>query len=327
MAELTTQYMGLTLSNPIIVASCSLTKSVDGVRACADAGAGAVVLKSLFEEQIKADVKELERNIWIAGHPEAVDYVRNIGLTLGPRQYLNLIEQAKQKVSIPIIASINCVSPGQWVDYAQSIANAGADALELNISVMPVEPERSSEEIERMHFRILEDVKKRITLPVAVKLSPYFTSMARIAAELSQRGAAALVLFNRFYQPDINIDKMHLVAGYRFSSPEEMNVSLRWIALLTGRVACDFAASTGVHDGTGVIKQLLAGANAVQVCSALYVNGVSYIDTILTQVNEWMEQHAFVSLDEVRGQLSQSASDRPELYERVQYIKALVGIE
>jgi dihydroorotate dehydrogenase (fumarate) len=327
MVELTTRYMGLTLSNPIIVASCSLTKSVDGVCACADAGAGAVVLKSLFEEQIRADVKELERNIWISGHPEAVDYVRNVGFALGPRQYLNLIEQAKQKVSVPIIASINCVSPGRWADYAEKIAQAGADALELNISVMPVEPERGSEEIERMHFRIVEDVVKRIKLPVAVKLGPYFTSMARMATELCERGVAALVLFNRFYQPDINVDKLHLVAGYRFSSPEEMNVSLRWIALLAGRVACDFAASTGVHDGIGIIKQLLAGANAVQVCSALYVNRVSYIETMLTQVQEWMKQHSFASLDQVRGKLSQSESDRPELYERMQYIKALVGIE
>lgn len=325
--DLTTRYLGLVLSNPVIVASCSLTNSVDGVRACADAGAGAVVLKSLFEEQIKADVKKLERDIWISGHPEAVDYVRNVGLALGPREYLNLIEQAKRAVTIPVIASLNCVSPGQWPDYAKKICTAGADALELNISVMPVEPHRSSEEIENVYFRIVEEVKKRVDLPIAVKVGPYFTSTARMATELCRRGAAALVFFNRFYQPDINIDKMNLVAGYRFSSPEEMNVSLRWIALLAGRIQCDFAASTGVHDGVGVLKHLLAGANAVQVCSTLYVNGVQHIEKILTQIKEWMAQHKIASLGEIQGKLSQCESDRPELYERMQYIKALVGIE
>lgn len=327
MADLSTKYMGLDLSNPLIVASCSLTKTIDGIRQCADAGAGAVVLKSLFEEQIKADAKALERNLWLSGHPEAIDYVRNIGLRLGPREYLNLIEGAKRDVSVPIIASLNCVSPQWWVDYARKVASAGADALELNISVMPSDIQHSAKEIENVYFKILEGVKKRVDIPVAVKIGPYFTSMAQMASELCRRGAAALVLFNRFYQFDINIDKLEAAPGYRFSSPEEMAQSLRWIALLAGRVQCDLAASTGIHDGAGVVKQILAGAHAVQICSTLYLNGVNYIATMLEQIEVWMRQNSVASLAEVRGKLSYVESDRPEAYERLQYVKSLVGID
>ncbi len=326
MVNLSTHYMGLELSNPLIVASSSLTQTLKGVRKCADAGAGAVVLKSLFEEQIRADVKDLERNLWISGHPEAIDYVRNTGLSLGPREYLNLIKEAKREVSIPVIASLNCVSPSVWTDYAKKIASAGADAIELNISIMPTEPHRSSEEIEKRYFNILKSVRHHVDIPIAVKIGPYFTSMARMATELCRRGATALVLFNRFYQLDINIDKINLVAGYHFSSPEEMSVPLRWIALLAGRIPCDIAASTGVHDGQGVIKQILAGAQAVQLCSTLYLKGIKHISTICEQIELWMKQHNFDSIEQMRGMVSQKESDRPELFERLQYIKALVGI-
>jgi dihydroorotate dehydrogenase (fumarate) len=327
MADLSTNYMGLHLRNPLIVASSSLTKTIEGVERCANAGAGAVVLKSLFEEQIEADTQELEQNVWLAGHTEAYDYVRNMGIELGSRDYLTLIEAAKKRVTIPIIASLNCITPQWWTRYAQRIEIAGADALELNIAVLPSDPLRSDQEIEHLYFRILDEVKKSIRIPIAVKIGPYFTSMARMANELCNRGAGALVLFNRFYQLDINIDKLSLVPGYRLSSPEEMSMSLRWISLLTGRVTCDLTAATGVHDGVGVIKQLLAGASTVQICSTLFINGIEYIAKILGQVDMWMEKHKFANLDHIRGKLSQAASDRPEFYERLQYIKALVGIE
>jgi dihydroorotate dehydrogenase (fumarate) len=192
---------------------------------------------------------------------------------------------------------------------------------------MPSDLDRSDEEIASIYFKILEEVKKCIEIPIAVKIGPYFTSMAQMADELSERGASALVLFNRFYQFDINIEKLELAPGYRFSSPEEMNLSLRWIALLSGRVNCDLAASTGVHSGAGVIKQLLAGASVVQVCSTLYLNGLEQIDRLLGYIEVWMKGHGFDSIDQIRGKLSQMQSDRPELYERLQYIKALVGIE
>jgi dihydroorotate dehydrogenase (fumarate) len=327
MVDLSTEYMGLQLRNPLIVASCSLTNTSEGVRRCADAGAGAIVLKSLFEEQIRVETEDVEKYLWASGHPEALDYVRNLGMELGPREYLNLVKEAKSVVSIPVIASLNCISPEWWADYAMQIEAAGADALELNIAVTPTDLNRTHEEIVGLYFRILEEVKKCIGIPIAVKIGPYFTSMAQMADELSKRGAAALVLFNRFYQFDINIDKLELASGYRFSSPEEMNLPLRWIALLADRVACDLAPSTGVHDGTGFIKQLLAGASAVQICSTLYLNGLEQIDRILGYTEDWMKGHDFDSVDQIRGKLSQTHSDQPELYERLQYIKALVGIE
>jgi dihydroorotate dehydrogenase (fumarate) len=250
-----------------------------------------------------------------------------MGMALGPREYLKLIEAAKSKVSVPIIASLNCISPKWWTGYAKQIAAAGADGLELNISVMPSDPGRTSEEIESLYPEILEGVRAETDIPIAVKIGSHFSSIARIADELCKRGASALVLFNRFYQLDIDIEKLKLAPGYRFSSPDEISVPLRWIALLSGRVKCDLAASTGVHDGAGVIKQLLAGAAVVQICSTLYVNGLEQVGRMLGQLEEWLKRHDFESTDQMRGKMSQMESDRPELYERLQYIRALVGID
>jgi dihydroorotate dehydrogenase (fumarate) len=285
------------------------------------------VLKSLFEEQIQAETEDLEQYVWMSGHTEAFEYISKMGMALGPREYLKLIEAAKSKVSVPIIASLNCISPKWWTGYAKQIAVAGADGLELNISVMPSDPRRSSEEIEGLYLEILAGVRAEIDIPIAVKIGSHFSSVARIADELCRRGASALVLFNRFYQLDIDIEKLKLTPGYSFSSPEEIGVPLRWIALLSGRVKCDLAASTGVHDGAGVIKQLLAGAAVVQICSTLYVNGLEQVSRMLRKLEEWMKRHDFESVAQIRGKMSQMESDRPELYERLQYIKALVGIE
>ena len=327
MVDLSTTYMGLRLNNPLVVASCSLTKTLKGIVKCAEAGAGAVVVKSLFEEQIKAEVKDLQQSAWISGHSEAIDYMRNIGRALGPQQYIELIKKAKQEVAIPVIASLNCITAQGYLDFAEKIITAGADAIELNISIMPVEPQRKSSAIEDMYLEVVEKVSKRVSIPIAVKVGPYFTTMAHMAHALCERGAAALVLFNRFFHPDIDIDNISLMTGYRFSTPDEIGVSLRWIALLAGRLPCDFAASTGVHDGAGVIKQLLAGANAVQVCSVLYLEGMQSIAAMLAQLNEWMEKHSFSSIDQFQGTLSQMETDRPELFERLQYIKTFVDID
>jgi dihydroorotate dehydrogenase (fumarate) len=327
MADLATSFMGLKLRNPLVVASCSLTNSIEGIQRCADAGAGAVVLKSLFEEQIESDTREVERNVWLTGHTEAYDYVRKIGIETSSHDYLTLLEKAKQAVAIPVIASLNCITPGWWTDYAKKIEAAGADALELNVAVLPSDPRHSGHEIEKLYYRIVEDVTHSVKIPIAVKIGPYFTSMAGVATELIDKGASALVLFNRFYQVDINIDKLSLVPGYRFSTPEEINFSLRWISLLAGRVKCDLAATTGVHDASGVIKQLLAGAVTVQVCSTLYIHGIGHIANMLSNIETWMKKHHFEVVSDFRGRLSQKDSDRPELYERLQYIKALVGIE
>jgi dihydroorotate dehydrogenase (fumarate) len=325
--DLSTKYMGLSLSNPLMVASCSLVSKIEGVQRCADAGVGAIVLKSLFEEQIQAETEDLEQHSWMSGHTEAFEYISKMGMALGPREYLKLIKTAKSKVSVPIIASLNCISPKWWTGYAKQIAAAGADGLELNISVMPSDPGRTGEDVEGLYFKILEGVRTEIDIPIAVKIGSHFSSIARIADALCRRGASALVLFNRFYQLDIDIDELKLTPGYRFSSPEEISVPLRWIALLSGRLKCDLAASTGVHDGAGVIKQLLAGAAVVQICSTLYVNGLEQVGRMLGQLEDWGKRHGFESLDQMRGKMSQMESDRPELYERLQYIKALVGID
>jgi len=327
MADLSTTYLGLKLRNPFIVASCSLSKTADGVRRCADAGAGAVVLKSLFEEQIMADAHGSEIDASFLWHPEALDYVQRMGLEFGPRQYLKLIEESKRAVSIPVIASLHCVSSGLWTDYVRQIAAAGADAVELNISVMLSDPKRAAGDVEHIYFDAVERVARLAKIPVAVKIGPYFTSVARIASELWMRGAAGLVLFNRFYQFDINVETMELSPGYKLSSPQEIALPLRWISLLSGKVKCDLAASTGAHDGAGAVKLLLVGATAVQLCSTLYKNGLGQIERVRADTESWMEKHGFKSVDQMRGKLSQARSDKPELYERLQYIKALVGIE
>jgi dihydroorotate dehydrogenase (fumarate) len=327
MSNLSTYYMGLQLDNPLVVASSSLTNSLDGVRRCADAGAGALVLKSLFEEQIKTETENLEEHLWLSGHPEAFEYLSNMSMELGPREYLSLINDAKKTVAVPVIASMNCITPKWWVEYARQIEAAGADALELNLSIMPSEPARPGEEIENLQYRVFDEVKGTIDIPIAVKIGPYFTSIARVVREFAERGASALVLFNRFYHFDIDVDKIALTSAYHFSTPEELHLPLRWIALLSGRVDCDLAASTGIHDGQGAIKQLLAGAAVVQLCSTLYTNGMEHIGRITEDISRWMARNNFESITQFQGKLSQVESDRPELYERLQYIKALVGIE
>jgi dihydroorotate dehydrogenase (fumarate) len=327
MADLSTTYMGLALRNPLIVASCSLTKSVDGVRRCSDAGAGAVVLKSLFEEQILADMHGTDAESKVLWHPEALDYIHRMGLELGPQDYLKLIRESKKAVPIPVIASLHCVSTGVWTNYVRQLADAGADAIEMNISVMLSDPRRESGAVERIYLETMEQTAHFVKIPIAVKIGPYFTSVARMASELWMHGAKALVLFNRFYQFDIDIEKMKLAPGYRLSSPQEIALPLRWISLLSGKVKCDFSASTGAHDAAGVIKLLLVGATTVQLCSTLYLNGLGRIEIIRKEMADWMDAHSFKSVDLMRGKLSQAQSDKPELYERLQYIKALVGIE
>ncbi len=327
MADLTTTYMGLELKNPIIVASSSLTGTLDGVRRCEQSGAAAVVLKSIFEEQIEAETAEVEREASPYDHPEAFDYVRQAGIRLSQDKYLGLIRDSKEEVSIPVIASLNCVNPDWWTDYAVRIADAGADAIELNIALLPTDPLRSVKEIEKTYARIIESVCRKVDLPVAAKIGPYFTSLPHTARELKGAGASSLVLFNRFYQLDIDVETMHLVPGYHYSSPEEIYVPLRWIAILSTQVGCDLAATTGVHDGAAVVKQLLAGARAVQVCSTLYKNGLERMGSIIGELTEWMTRHGFSTLEDFRGRMSMEVSDRPEQYERLQYIKVFAGLE
>jgi len=327
MINLSANYMGISLKNPIIISSCSLGHSAEGVKRLADAGAGAVVLKSLFEEQILADVNKLELESSAVAHPEEIDYLRQMGMSQKSDEYLKIIEKSKEAVDIPVIASVNCVSDRSWTDYAKYIEAVGADALELNIALMPKDPKEDPNDVEKKIYRIIEVVKHNINIPVAVKIGPYFTSMTRVAEGIRKSGASALVLFNRFYQPDINIETYEFQSKNRYSSPSEMSHSLRWIAILFEKFGGSLAGNTGIHDGEAVVKQLLAGASAVEICSTLYINGLGQIEIMLSFLEKWMRKNGYRDLDEFRGKISQKNALQPEYFERQQYIRALVGID
>ncbi len=328
MTDLSTEYLGLKLANPIIAGSSGFTKSADAVRECADAGAGAVVLKSIFEEQIAAEVDELAdasgESMW---HPEAAEYIGAYGRENAVDSYLRTIREAKRAVSIPIVASVHCVSAGGWTDFSRRLEQAGADALELNAFVMPSDPRRTGQQNEQVYLDLLKAVKERVSIPVSLKLGTHFSSLATSLARLDAAGADGLVLFNRFYCPDFDIERMQLVPAAIHSRPGDHVESLRWISILSGRLECELAASTGVHDGAVAIKQILAGAKAVQVCSALYKKGLETIGRIREQMRAWMKEHGMRSLADFRGRLAQSASDNPAAYDRVQFMKTSVGIE
>ena len=326
MADLTTKYLGMDLKNPVIVSSSNLTASADKIVDCEKAGAGAVVLKSLFEEQIQADTAKMMDNIDETQVSESFDYLTKTGNYHYIDEYLTLLEEAKSRVSIPVIASINCVSSGSWIDYAERLERLGADALELNVFVLPADVTKPGEDIEKVYIDVCRKVKKKIKIPFSLKIGPHFSGLANMIRSLADEGTAGFVLFNRFYQPDVDIESLKIVPAKILSAPPEMALSLRWIALLSGEIEADFAAATGIHDGKSVVKQLLVGARAVQLCSILYQNGIDYIQTILKVVTEWMDRHNFASIDDFLGILCREESDNPEAYERAQYVKALVGI-
>jgi dihydroorotate dehydrogenase (fumarate) len=325
--DMTTRYMGLKLPTPLVVASSGLTGKLDSLKRMADSGAGAIVLKSLFEEQLSAVLKQTSEDAWMSAHAEAYDYVANFQMELEPDTYLRLIAEARKSLSIPIIASLNCVSPRWWAEYARRIEAAGANALELNVALLPSESRRSGQQIEEIYYRILSEVRAVVKLPLAVKIGTQFSSLANFASQLQFRGANALVLFNRFYQIDIDVEKMRVVPTARPSRGGDANLALRWISLLAGRIDCDLAASGGVSRGTDAVKMLLAGAAVVQVCTALYQNGIEHLKQMVEEIDGWMKRHEQSTIAGFRGQLRQLGSDQPEQYERLQYIKALVGME
>ncbi|MBN2430803.1 MAG: dihydroorotate dehydrogenase-like protein [Acidobacteria bacterium] len=327
MPDLSVTYMGLKLRNPVIAASSSLSKSLDGVKRLADTGVGAIVLKSMFEEQIMAETEQVASHAQSAWHSEAMEYVQNMGMDLGPRDYLRVIEEAKKAVDTPIIASLNCFSTRWWADYAKKLEVAGADAIELNVSFVISDPRVGCSQVEDQYVSILEKVNDRVELPVAMKIGPMFSSPANIAYRLAGSGAAALVLFNRYYRFDIDLDKMGLVAGNPFSTPDELHLPLRWIGLLAGRIDCDMSATTGIHDWPDAVKMILVGATTVQVCSALYREGLGRATQIIDGISNWMKEKNYPSLEDLCGKLSQLRSADPDRFERLQYIKTFVGIE
>jgi dihydroorotate dehydrogenase (fumarate) len=326
MADLTTQYLGMQLKNPIIAGSSGLSRTVKGVKALAEKGAGAVVLKSIFEEEILFEYEDILKEAGKEGvNLDQFDYYDYELKSNKIEKYTHLIAESKNSVDIPVIASINCVYSHEWTSFAKQLQEAGADALELNMFFLPSEFDRTTEEKERAYFEIIEKVQKEISIPLSLKISYYFSNLGPMIQKLSETGIAGLVLFNRFYSPDFDIEKFEVVPSNVFSNPSDLPISLRWIAIMSERVNCDLAASTGVHDGVALIKQILAGADAVQVVSALYQQGKERIGSMLETLEEWMAQKGFESLSDFRGKMSQAASSNPAAYERMQFMRYFGG--
>ncbi len=326
MKDLSTTYLGLDLKNPLIVGSCGFTNSVDKIEELAQNGAGAIDLKSLFEEQILADLSaNLES--YATDYPGATDYVREYTRGNEVEAYLKLIAGAKKKVDVPVIASINCVSAKEWTSFAKSVEDEGADAIELNVSLLPSNPNQTSDQNEQQYVDIVSAVSDMVSIPVALKMSHYSAALANLIQKLSWSDKiAGFVLFNRYYSPDIDVEKMLVKSSDLLSNPAEGTHPLRWIALLSGIIEKDMVASTGIHDHEAVIKQLLAGAAAVQLVSTIYKNGMGQIATILEGLEKWMDEKSFDTIDDFRGKLSNEKVADPAVFERTQFMKYYGGL-
>lgn len=326
MLSLKTSYMNLILENPIIVASSGLTNSVEKIVACEDAGAGAVVIKSMFEEVLAKEDWGLRESA--PYHPEAHDYLNaEIQLQYGPNEYCDLISKAKSKVKFPVIASINCISAKWWAEFASKVENAGADALELNVFSIPTSPDEPSHDREKIYFDVLEAVKSRIKIPIAMKIGRYFTSLPYFVSQLDKRGLNAVVMFNRFTEPDIDIDKLKIRTTFAFSNNDDIHPLIRWIALIYQHISADISATTGIHSAESIIKLLLAGASTVQLASVLYKNGLSIISEMVSEIEGWMQTYHLESIDEFKGKVGFSPEYDPEVYLRAQFMEKIRGIE
>jgi dihydroorotate dehydrogenase (fumarate) len=326
MPDLTTTYLGLQLKNPLVASASPLSKKVENVRRLENAGAAAVVMYSLFEEQITHESHELDHYLERGTHSfaESLSYFPDLDdYNLGPERYLEHLHKVKQAVSIPVIGSLNGVSSGGWVEFAHLIEEAGADALELNIYYLPTEVDLSGAELEEDYVKLVRDVRARVKLPIAVKLSPFFTTLPNMAKRFVDAGANGLVLFNRFYQPDFDLEELEVVPNLVLSTSNELRLPLRWIAILYGRVEADFALTSGVHTAEDVLKAMMAGANVAMMTSTLLANGLGRLMPILTALQEWMEEHEYESITQMRGSMSQSAVAEPAAFERANYMKAL----
>ncbi len=324
--DLTTTYMGLKLKNPIVPSASPLSEGVDSVKALEDAGAGAVVVYSLFEEQISHESGELDHYLTYGAdsYSEAVSYFPQPSeFRSGPYEYLDHIAKLKKSVDIPIIGSLNGVSTGGWVKYAKNIEEAGADALELNIYYIPTNLQLTGSEIETMYIDTLKAVKSNTKIPVSIKLSPYFTSLANMASQLDHAGADALVLFNRFYQPDFDLNTLSVVPNLVLSNNFEMRLPLRWISILYGKIKAGLAATSGIQTAEDVIKVLMAGSDVAMLCSELLRNGHGRITEILADMTKWMEINEYPSVDFMKGSMSQKSVEEPAAFERANYMKAL----
>lgn len=324
--DLTTTYMGLALKNPIVPSASPLSKDIGTIKAMEDAGAAAIVMYSLFEEQIVHEQLELDHFLTqgTESFAEAMTYFPTMEeYNLGPDAYLEHIRRAKAATDIPIIGSLNGVSAGGWMEYAKKIQEAGADALELNIYYIPADGKYAGAEIEAMYLEDLRRVKEVVTIPVAMKLSPFFTSMSNVALALDNAGVDALVLFNRFYQPDFDLEKLEVVPSINLSSSAESRLPLRWIAMLYGRVKASMAATTGIHTAEDVLKMLMAGADVTMMCSVLLQKGIPHITRVLEDLERWMSENEYISVTQMKGSMSQRSVAEPSAFERANYMRAL----
>jgi dihydroorotate dehydrogenase (fumarate) len=324
--DLTTNYLGMNLRTPLVVSASPLSEKLDDIKRMEDAGASAVVLYSIFEEQLRQDRLELNRHLeqGTESFAEALTYFPEPDeFRLGPEEYLRHIWRAKEATKIPIIASLNGSSGGGWTEYARQIQQAGADAVELNIYNIPTDPELSAAAVEQTYLDILKAVKSEISIPVAVKLSPFFTNFANMAKLLDGAGANGLVLFNRFYQPDIELETLEVKPNLLLSTPMAMRLPLRWIAILHGKINADLAATSGIHRASDVLKMLMAGADVTMLCSVLIRHGIAQIKVIERELIAWMEEHEYESVSQLKGSLSQKNCAEPTAFERAQYMRAI----
>jgi dihydroorotate dehydrogenase (fumarate) len=324
--DLTTTYLGLQLRTPLVPSASPLSERIDGIRQMEDAGAAAVVLYPLFEEELVHDQWELQHHL--EANTDSFSEAQSFfpapaRFTVGPEEYLNHIRQAKEAVDIPIIASLNGSSLGGWTKFAQQIEQAGADALELNVYTIPTDPDQPGAAVEQMYLDILRAVKEVVRIPVAIKLSPFFSNMAWMARQLDRAGADGLVLFNRFYQPDIDLETLEVWPHVLLSTPQALRLPLRWIGILHGRIAADLAGTGGVHDAADVVKLLLVGARVTMLASALLRHGIDYLRLVEQGLQRWLEEHEYESVRQLQGSLSQRHAPDPGAFERAQYLRAL----
>ncbi len=322
MANLETTFLGIKLRNPIVVGSSGLTNSVDKNLKLQEAGAAAVVLKSLFEEQINYDINRAIYSGQGFDYPEAMDYMQNYSRDNSVSEYLKLISESKKALSIPVIASINCFSTSEWIEFAKRIEDAGADAIELNLFILNTDKNSNSTDHENLYYQIVKTVSSKVSIPIVIKLGFYFSNLVTVVDRLSVSGAKGVVLFNRFYEPDIDINDFSLSAAHVFSSPDDIRLSLRWVAIISALISnIEVAASIGIHDGEAVIKQLLAGAKTTQICSTVYKNGPEVIVEMIKTLETWMGEKGFSTIDDFRGKMSYGKIKDPFIYERAQFMR------
>jgi len=326
MVDLSTTYLGLKLKSPLVASASPLSEDLDKIRRMEDAGMAAVVMHSLFEEQITLETQELDRHLWqgTESFAESLTYFPDMThYNLGPEGYLEHLRKAKAAVSIPVIGSLNGVSTGGWIEYAKKIEEAGADALELNIFFIPTDPEMAGAQVEQMHCELAANVKASVKIPVAVKMSLYFSSMANMARQLDQTGVDGLVIFNRFYQPDFDLESLEVVPALILSSSYDLLLRLHWVAILYGRVRADLAVTGGVHTALDVLKAMMAGARVAMMTSALLRHGIEHVSKVRAELVQWMEEHEYESIRQMQGSMSQRSVAEPAAFLRANYMKVL----